>query len=143
MLRLDGLREVAVLMGRDVGSARVEEAKDPTDVTARARIPEVSSNRSTNVLSERDAQFRGAPFGPTVVLGLQCDLGSHHHGGYIIVACLPQATAASYYPTADSRYDGIQELAEAEAYERDPLRSRMVEGDKLRDALGIAEAFSQ
>ncbi len=36
----------------------------------------------------------------------------------------------------------IEEFAEAEAYERDPLRSRMVEGDRLQDAFGVAEAFS-
>lgn len=36
----------------------------------------------------------------------------------------------------------IQAFAEAEAYERDPLRSRMVEGDHLRDLLGVADAFA-
>ncbi|MGI8750557.1 MAG: hypothetical protein ACR2J6_08430 [Thermoleophilaceae bacterium] len=36
----------------------------------------------------------------------------------------------------------IQEFAEAEAYERDPLRSRMVEDNELQDAFGVAEVFS-
>ena len=36
----------------------------------------------------------------------------------------------------------IQEIAEAEAYEDDPLRSRMVEASDYKDAFGIAEVFS-
>lgn len=36
----------------------------------------------------------------------------------------------------------IQEIAEAEVYEDDPLRSRRVEAPEYKDAFGIAEAFS-
>ncbi len=36
----------------------------------------------------------------------------------------------------------IQEFAEAEAHERDPLRSRLAGASQTRDAYGIAEAFS-
>jgi hypothetical protein len=36
----------------------------------------------------------------------------------------------------------IHEIAEAEAYEDDPLRSRMVETSGYKDAFGIAEVFS-
>lgn len=36
----------------------------------------------------------------------------------------------------------IQEIAEAEAYERDPLRSRRAEAPRYEDALGISKVFA-
>lgn len=36
----------------------------------------------------------------------------------------------------------IQEFAQAEAYEEDPIKTRMVETPRTHDAYGVAEAFA-
>ncbi len=59
-MRLDRLAEIDVFVSGDIGATRVAEPDDRRDIGARALglgILEVATNKTTNVLGQRDPEF--------------------------------------------------------------------------------------